>query len=468
MAKKTPPPAVTIIGGGLAGTEATFQLIRRGVRVRLYEMRGKLETGAHKSNLLGELVCSNSMGSNLPDRASGLIKEEMRALTSYILDVAYKYRVPAGQALAVDRDAFSREITRFIRGHSLVEYINEEATSFPTVEDGMCILATGPLTSPGMLTFLKNEFGIDQLHFFDAIAPVVEAESVDLSRAFRANRYGDDGGDYLNCPMSKEEYEAFVAELVKAERIPLPEFELAARKKLFSACQPVEEIAVSGNDSLRFGPLKPVGLNDPVTGRRPWAVVQLRQDNLLGSMYNLVGFQTNLKHAEQERVFRMIPALANAKFLRLGQMHKNTYLQSPKLLTGTLQVKNRPNLFLAGQLTGVEGYTESAAMGLIAGFNAARISLGKSPVIPPPESIMGALVHYITFEGHKHFAPMNANFGLFDAFPTPVLSHDAELEIEGSSKDDEKGKGSGASGTDRRSLLIAAGRRAFRQFTTDL
>ncbi|MFZ2960538.1 MAG: methylenetetrahydrofolate--tRNA-(uracil(54)-C(5))-methyltransferase (FADH(2)-oxidizing) TrmFO [Candidatus Ozemobacteraceae bacterium] len=467
MPKKTPPLPVTIIGGGLAGTEATFQLIRRGIRVKLYEMRSKVETGAHRSDLLGELVCSNSMGSNLPDRASGLLKEEMRALASYFLDVAYKYRVPAGQALAVDRDAFAREITRFIRGHSLVEFVNDEFTSLPSAEEGMCIIATGPLTSPGLLAALKKEFGVDQLHFFDAIAPVVSADSIDMTKAFRANRY-EDGGDYLNCPMSKEEYEAFITELLKAERIPLPEFEKAAKKTLFSACQPVEAIAASGRESLRFGPLKPVGLADPKTKHRPWAVVQLRQDNLLASMFNLVGFQTNLKHSEQERVFRMIPALANAKFVRLGQMHKNSYLHSPKILTGTLQVKNRPHLFIAGQLTGVEGYTESAAMGLLAGFNAARISLGKPPVIPPPESIMGALVKYITFEGHKHFAPMNANFGLFDASPTPVPNRDLEPELVGSSKDDEKGKGSSGSGTDRRSLLIAAARRAFRQFTTEL
>ena len=446
MGKKITPPNISILGGGLAGTEAAFQLIRRGIRVKLYEMRPRTETGAHRTDLLGELVCSNSMGSNLPDRASGLLKEEMRALSSYILDVAYKYRVPAGQALAVDRDAFAREITRFIKGHSLVEFINEEMTEFP--EEGIVIIATGPLTSPGLAATLKKNLGADQLHFFDAIAPLVTSESVDMNHAFRANRYSEDGGDYLNCPMSKDEYEAFVKALLEAEKIPLPEFEKQARKALFSGCQPIEEIAASGAESLRFGPMKPMGLVNPKTGHRPWAVVQLRQDNLLGSMYNLVGFQTNLKHPEQERVLRMIPALANAQFMRFGQMHKNLYLHSPKILTGTMQIKDHPNWYLAGQICGVEGYTESAATGLLAGLNAARIALGKQPVVPPPESVMGALIRYITFEGHKQFAPMNANFGLFDNQATPGL--------------DSPGTG------DRRALIIGNARRAFRKFFDEL
>lgn len=448
MGKKITPPNISILGGGLAGTEAAFQLIRRGIRVKLYEMRPRTETGAHRTDLLGELVCSNSMGSNLPDRASGLLKEEMRALSSYILDVAYKYRVPAGQALAVDRDAFAREITRFIKGHSLVEFINEEITEFP--DDGIVIVASGPLTSPGLAATLKKRLGADQLHFFDAIAPVVTAESVDMTYAFKGNRYsdGEDGGDYVNCPMSKDEYEAFVKALLEAERIPLPEFEKQAKKALFSGCQPIEEIAASGPESLRFGPMKPMGLVNPKTGHRPWAVVQLRQDNLLGSMYNLVGFQTNLKHSEQERILRMIPGLATGQFVRFGQMHKNLYLHSPKILTSTMQIKDQPNWYLAGQICGVEGYTESAATGLLAGLNAARIALGKQPVSPPPESIMGALIRYITFEGHKHFAPMNANFGLFDNQPVPAPD----------------GTGSG----DKRALIVGLARRAFRKFFDDL
>lgn len=444
MAKKNSPLPVTIIGAGLAGTEATYQLVRRGIPVKLYEMRPKVSTEAHKTDLLAELVCSNSLGSNLPDRASGLLKEEMRAIGSYILDTAYKYRIPAGQALAVDRDAFAREITRYVKGHSLVEFVGEEADDLP--EEGMVIIATGPLTSDRFLKRLKKLFGEEHLYFFDAIAPIVSAGTVNMESAFRADRYGTAGqrGDYINCPMNREEYEHFVGELLKAQRIPIPEFEKDARKKLFTACQPVEEIAAGGPDSLRFGPMKPVGLTDPRSGRRPYAAVQLRQDNLLGNMFNLVGFQTNLKHSEQERVFRLIPALREAQFVRFGQMHKNIFLKSPALLTTTLQTREKPNVFLAGQITGVEGYTESAAMGLLAGYNAARISLKKEPVSPPPESIMGALLKYITYPGHKTFQPMNATFGLYD--------------LEGDLKDE----------ADRRQLLVARARKSFRTFTDEL
>ena len=443
MAKKVNPKAVTVIGGGLAGTEAAFQLVRRGIPVRLYEMRPKVPTGAHRTELFAELVCSNSLGSNLPDRASGLLKEELRAMSSYILDVAYKYRVPAGQALAVDRDAFAREVTRYIKGHSLVEFIGEEVTSLP--DDGMVILATGPLTSPALLANLAKLFGKPNLFFFDAIAPLVSADSIDLTQTFKGDRYAtDEKGDYINCPLNKEEYEMFVAEILKAEKIPLAQHEKIAKKNLFVACQPVEEIAASGVESLRFGPMKPVGLIDPKTKRRPYAVVQLRQDNLLGNLYNLVGFQTNLKHGEQERVFRLIPALRNAVFARLGQMHKNSYFNSPQILTKTLQTIKNPDLFIAGQITGVEGYTESAATGLLAGYNAARISLGKPVVVPPPESLLGALLNYITFEGHKNFTPMNANFGLFQS----------EKGIDDDSN--------------RKSQLIIRARKAFRQFIDEL
>lgn len=449
MARKNDHPNVTVIGAGLAGVEAAFQLIRRGVRVKLVEMRPKVQTGAHSTDLLAELVCSNSVGSNLPDRASGLLKEELRALSSYILDVAYKYRVPAGNALAVDREAFAREITRYMTGHSHVEFVNDEAVEFP--DEGIVILATGPLTSPRMLAWLSKTFGADKLAFFDAIAPVISSESVDMNSAFVANRYGDGEvlGDYINCPMSKAEYEEFVKQLLAAERTPLPEFEKEARRQFFSGCQPVEEIAASGPDSLRFGPMKPVGFNDPKTGRRPWAVVQLRQDNLLGSMFNIVGFQTNLKHSEQERVFRLIPALKNAVFTRLGQMHRNSYLFSPAFLTPTLQVKDHPDWFVAGQICGVEGYTESTGMGLLAGLNAARICLKKPTVVPPPQTMLGALVKYVTFEGHKpkDFSPMNANFGLLTGSGPTVK---------------------GVTSDDRRAAAIIEARRAFKAFVGEL
>lgn len=439
MPKKPSPPLVTIVGAGLAGSEAAFQLVRRGIPVRLYEMRPKIETGAHRTDLFSELVCSNSLGSNLPDRASGLLKEECRAMGSYILDVAYKYRVPAGQALAVDRDAFAREITRYLKGHSLIEVVQEEVTKIPS--EGIVILATGPLTSPGLLNSLAKLVGKPNLFFFDAIAPLLSAESIDMECTFRGDRYAPaEKGDYLNCPMSKEEYDLFVDELLKAEKIPLAKHEKDAKKTFFSACQPVEEIAASGHDSLRFGPMKPVGLVDPKTKKRPYAMVQLRQDNLLGNLYNIVGFQTNLRFEEQERIFKLIPALKNAQFIRLGQMHRNSYIYSPALLTGTLQTKKNPDLFVAGQLCGVEGYTESTAMGLLAGFNAARKSLGKDPVVPPPETLMGALVKYITFPGHKAFTPMNANFGIFQG------------DKEFPENDERKG------------LLIARARKAFRTF----
>ena len=412
MPKKLNPSPVTIIGAGLSGAEATFQLVRRGIPVKLIEMRPQQHSGAHRTDSLAELVCSNSLGSNLPDRASGLLKEELRALGSYVLDVAYKYRVPAGNALAVDREAFAREITRYIKGHSHVTFINEEAIDLPS--EGVVIVATGPLTSLNMLSFLGKSFGMKQLNFFDAIAPIVSADSVDMNCAFKGDRYGDIGkGDHINCSLNKEEYDNFVKQLLEAERIELPEFEKKARKNFFSACQPIEEIASTGSESLRFGPMKPVGLIDPKTKRRPYAVVQLRQDNLLSSLYNLIGFQTNLKHTEQERVLRMIPALKNARFVRLGQMHQNAYLNSPKILTPTLQVKDHPDWFIAGQITGVEGYTESTAMGLLAGLNAARMALGKTLVVPPVQSMFGALINYITFKGHKSFTPINANFALF-------------------------------------------------------
>ncbi len=440
--RKNKEIAVTVIGAGLAGTEAVFQLIRRQIPVRLIEMRPKVSTGAHTTDQFAELVCSNSVGSNLPDRASGLLKEEMRLLGSYFMEVAYKYRVPAGNALAVDRGAFAREITRYLRTHSLIEFVNEEAVELP--EDGLVIIATGPLTSPALLESLQKRLGKKKLEFFDAVAPLVAADSIDREIAFKGNRYGEPGkGDYLNCPMNKEQYLEFVKALLEAERIDLSNLEKNARKQFFNACQPVEIIAESGVDSLRFGPLKPVGFTDPKTGKRPYAVVQLRQDNLLASLYNMVGFQTNLKHPEQKRVFSMIPGLEKAEFVRLGQMHRNSYINSPELLLPTLQLRNDPRIFFAGQLCGVEGYTESAATGLLAGINAVRIINGKEPVVAPPATMLGGLVNYITFAGHKDFHPMNANFGIF------------------SGED-------GAKGEVRKEQIIRQARRQFREFFDQL
>ncbi|GAB4274293.1 MAG: FADH(2)-oxidizing methylenetetrahydrofolate--tRNA-(uracil(54)-C(5))-methyltra nsferase TrmFO [Candidatus Rifleibacteriota bacterium] len=410
--KKNKKIEVTVIGAGLAGTEAVYQLIRRQIPVRLCEMRPKVNTGAHTTDLFAELVCSNSVGSNLPDRASGLLKEEMRLLGSYFMDVAYKYRVPAGNALAVDRGAFSREITRYLKGHTLIDFVNDEIVDIP--EDGLVIIATGPLTSPKLMKSIEKLVGIKHLEFFDAIAPLVSAETIDMQIAFRQDRYGEPGkGDYINCPMNKEEYLAFVDALLKAEKIPLSELEENEKKKYFTACQPVEVIASTGTDSLRFGPMKPVGLTDPRTGNRPYAVVQLRQDNLLASLYNLVGFQTNLRHEAQKNVFRMIPGLNNAEFIRFGQMHRNSYINAPALLMPTLQLRKERRIFFAGQISGVEGYTESAATGLLAGINASRIIQGKEPVCMPAQTMLGGLINYITYQGHKQFHPMNANFGIF-------------------------------------------------------
>jgi len=440
--RKNKTIGITVLGAGLAGTEAVYQLIRRQIPVRLVEMRPKQTTGAHTSDQFAELVCSNSIGSNLPDRASGLLKEELRLLGSYIIDVAYKYRVPAGNALAVDRGAFAREITRYLKGHTLIDFVNDEATEIP--DDGLVIVATGPLTSQNLLQSIKKKLGTSHLEFFDAIAPLVSTESIDMNIAFKGDRYGEgDKGDYINCPMNREQYLAFVNALVKAERIELSKLEKDERKKFFNACQPVEIIAESGVDSLRFGPMKPVGFIDPKTGKRPYAIVQLRQDNLLASLYNLVGFQTNLKHAEQKRVFRMIPGLEKAEFFRLGQMHRNSYINSPKLLTPTLQLKKDSRIFFAGQLCGVEGYTESAATGLVAGMNAVRILQGKEPVVFPPETMTGSLLQYITFDGHKEFHPMNANFGIF------------------------KGE-AGLKGDLRKEQIIKSARRAFRDFCDSL
>ena len=408
---------LTIIGGGLAGSEAAWQAAQRGLRVRLCEMRPKLQTGAHQTQDLAELVCSNSLGSNLPDRASGLLKSEARILGSMLLEAAGDASLPAGGALAVDRELFARLVTERIEDHPNIEIVREEVREIP---DTPTIFASGPLTSPALSQSISELSGEEHLYFFDAIAPVIHADSINMEIAFRASRYGtgeQEEGDYINCPFSREEYQAFVEELLKAERIELRSFEDAIRSGVkaghfFEGCLPVEVIAERGADSLAFGPMRPVGLRDPRTGRRPHAIVQLRQDNLAGSLYNLVGFQTNLKFPAQKRIFRMIPGLENAEFMRYGQMHRNTFIASPKLLRPTLQHIRRDNLFFAGQITGVEGYMGNIATGLLAGVNAARLHHREEPLILPQTTMLGALCHYVTHADLKDFQPMKANFGI--------------------------------------------------------
>jgi methylenetetrahydrofolate--tRNA-(uracil-5-)-methyltransferase len=406
-----------VIGGGLAGSEAAYQAARRGLRVRLYEMRPAIQTGAHQTQDLAELVCSNSLGSNLPDRASGVLKNELRALGSMLLECAETASLPAGGALAVDRELFARLVTERIEKHPNIEVVREEVKETPNTPT---IIASGPLTSPALSGSIAALSGEEHLFFFDAIAPVVQAESIDMNIAFRASRYGtgaQEEGDYLNCPLTKDEYYAFVEALLKAERIELRSFEEAIKSGVkaghfFESCLPVEIIAERGVDSLAFGPMRPVGLRDPHTGKRPYAVVQLRQDNLAGSLYNLVGFQTNLKYPEQKRVFHLIPGLGNAEFVRYGQMHRNTFIASPKLLRPTLQHIQRADLFFAGQITGVEGYMGNIATGLLAGINAARLHQHDEPYTLSPTTMLGALCHYITHADLKDFQPMKANFGI--------------------------------------------------------
>ena len=411
---------IKIIGGGLAGSEAAWQAAQQGFSVKLYEMRPKKETGAHQSADLAELICSNSLGSNLPDRASGLLKNELRRMGSLLLELAEKHAVPAGGALAVDREGFARAVTETLEAHPNIEVIREEATEVPA---GPTIIASGPLTSDALSASIAKLTGEDHLYFFDAIAPIVYFESINMEIAFRASRYDrgeDEDGDYINCPFTKDEYERFQSALLEAERIELHSFELALEGGVkagahhyFEGCLPVEVIASRGEKSLAFGPLRPVGLADPRTGRRPYAVLQLRQDNLAGDLYNLVGFQTNLKFPEQRRVFRLIPGLENVEFARYGQMHRNTFIASPRLLHPTLQFRTRDNLFFAGQITGVEGYIGNVATGLLAGQNLARLLTDKSPLELPNTTMLGALCHYITHADEKDFQPMKANFGIF-------------------------------------------------------
>lgn len=400
---------INVIGAGLAGCEAAMQIANRGIEVRLYEMKPKKKTPAHKSDLFGELVCSNSLKAMRVESAAGLLKEEMRRLDSFLMKCADKCAVPAGGALAVDRKIFARLVTEGINNHPNITVIGDEVTSIPT--DAVTVIATGPLTSDALASQIEKMFG-DSLSFFDAAAPIVTAESVDMDYAFCASRY-DRGGedDYINCPMNKEEYEIFYEALVNAERAPLHDFDVM-NPKVYEGCMPVEVLAQRGEGALRFGPMKPVGLVNPRTGHRPWAVLQLRKENTAGSMYNLVGFQTNLKFPEQKRVFSLIPALHKAEFTRYGVMHRNTFLCSPKILDSDFSVKENKNLFFAGQITGVEGYMESAASGIIAGINAANIVLGKKTVVLPDTSMIGALSRYISNPEVKKFQPMGANFGV--------------------------------------------------------
>jgi methylenetetrahydrofolate--tRNA-(uracil-5-)-methyltransferase len=401
-----------VIGGGLAGTEAAWQAAELGVHVRLYEMRPQRNTPAHVTNNLAELVCSNSLGSDLPAKAPGLLKAEMRGLGSMILTCAEQAAVPAGSSLAVDRDLFAELVTGKIESHPRIELVREEVTQIP---DEPCIIATGPLTSAALTAEIGQLSGQEYLYFYDALSPIVNYETIDMTIAFRQSRYdkgAQDDGDYINCPMTEAEYDHFHQALLEAETITLRQFE-QEDPRFFEGCMPVEVMAGRGREALAFGPLRPVGLTDPRTGKRPYAVVQLRQDNLAGSLYNIVGFQTNLKWGEQRRVLRLIPGLEQAEFMRYGMMHRNTYINSTQLLHPSLQYRNRADLFFAGQIVGVEGYVGNAGTGLLAGVNAARLLARQHPVILPPTTMLGALCHYVTHAEANNFQPMKANFGLF-------------------------------------------------------
>ena len=400
---------INVIGAGLAGCEAVMQIASAGVPVRLYEMKPNKKSPAHKTNYFGELVCSNSLKAMRVESAAGLLKEEMRRLNSFLMQCADKCQVPAGGALAVDREKFAQLVTEGIQSHPLIEVVSEEITKIP--EDGITVIATGPLTSDALAKSIEERFG-GSLSFFDAAAPIVTADSVDMEFAFTASRYERGGeDDYINCPMNKEEYERFYHALVSAERAPLHDFDVS-NPKVYEGCMPVEVMAQRGEGTLRFGPMKPVGLINPKTGHRPWAVLQLRKENAAGTMYNLVGFQTNLKFPEQKRVFSLIPALHNADFVRYGVMHRNTFLCSPKILNADFSVKENSNLFFAGQITGVEGYMESAASGILAGMNAVRVLRGQPTLVFPADTMMGALSRYIADPTVKKFQPMGANLGI--------------------------------------------------------
>ncbi|MFC4598930.1 FADH(2)-oxidizing methylenetetrahydrofolate--tRNA-(uracil(54)-C(5))-methyltransferase TrmFO [Cohnella hongkongensis] len=412
--------SVTVIGAGLAGSEAAWQIAAQGVPVTLYEMRPVRQTPAHHTGGFAELVCSNSLRANGLTNAVGVLKEEMRRLDSLILACADQHAVPAGGALAVDREGFSAEVTKRLRAHPLITVRNEEVTAIP--EEGIVVVATGPLTSPELSDAIKRLLGEEYFYFFDAAAPIVEKDSIDFDKVFLASRYDKGEAAYLNCPMTEAEFDAFYDALIHAETAEVKDFE---KEMYFEGCMPIEVMAKRGKQTVLFGPMKPVGLVDPRTGTKSHAVIQLRQDNAAGTLYNIVGFQTHLKWGEQKRVFSLIPGLENAEFVRYGVMHRNTFINSPKLLQPTYQFRGRETLFFAGQMTGVEGYVESAASGLIAGLNAGRLAAGREPLTLPADTTLGSMAHYITTADFKHFQPMNANFGLF-----PPLGYRAKSKKE--------------------------------------
>ncbi len=410
---------VKVIGGGLAGSEAAWQLAERDFAVELFEMRPRRTTGAHVSDRLGELVCSNSLGSKLPDRASGLLQLEVKLLGSLLLDIAERCALPAGGALAVDREAFASQVTDAVHSHPNITVIREEVQVIP---EGPTIIATGPLTAEALATDIAHLTGQQYLYFYDAIAPIVTAESIDMNIAFSANRYGRgaaEEGDYINCPMNREEYFRFVSALREAAAVELRDFE-REDPHFFEGCLPIEQLAARGEETLAYGPMRPVGIRDPRTQKRPFAVVQLRRDNLAGSLYNIVGFQTNIRWGDQERILRLIPGLEQAEFVRMGQMHRNTFINSPTLLSPTMQFRTRPDLCFGGQITGVEGYVGNIATGLIAAINLSGYLRGSSPFVLPQDTMLGALCHYVTHAEPKHFQPMKANFGILPDLPEPI------------------------------------------------
>jgi len=432
---------VTVIGAGLAGSEAAYQLAMAGFQVNLYEMRPLIQTGAHTTDYFAELICSNSLGSNLPDRAAGVLKNELRRMGSLLMKIADEFELPAGGALAVDRDLFSGKVTRILTTHPNIKIYREEVKEVPS---NPTIIASGPLTSSALSQSISRITNSNNLFFYDAIAPIVNYESINLDVAFRASRYQKDeeeSGDYINCPFSKEEYDRFVFELTNAQRIELKNFESqinqgvkAGFDQYFEGCLPIEVLANRGEKSLAFGPLRPVGIWNPYGGKRPYAVLQLRQDNIAGTLYNMVGFQTNLKFSEQKRVFQMIPGLENATFARYGQMHRNTFIASPKLLLPTLQFNQRNDLFFAGQITGVEGYVGNIATGLLAGINMSRYLSGHKLLELPKQTMLGALVHYITHASMRDFQPMKANFGILPSINAKGKRERAKLYAQEAKK----------------------------------
>lgn len=418
----TDMPVVNVVGAGLAGSEAAWQIAQRGVKVRLYEMRPVKSTPAHHTDQFAELVCTNSLRANQITNAVGLLKEEMRRLNSLVMTSADANAVPAGGALAVDRDDFSGQITTTLREHPNIEVIAEELSEFP---EGITVVATGPLTSPAMAEQIQQLNGAEGLHFYDAAAPILTKESIDFDKVYLKSRYDKGEAAYLNCPMTRDEFMAFRDALATAEQAEMHGFE---DDQVFEGCMPIEVMARRGEKTMLFGPMKPVGLEDPKTNQRPYAVVQLRQDNAAGSLYNIVGFQTHLKWGEQRRIFRMIPGLENAEFVRYGVMHRNTFMNSPEVLQPTYESKQKAGLFFAGQMTGVEGYVESAASGLLAGINAARLAQGQATLTLDPATAIGSMANYITHTNGKHFQPMNANFGILAPLPEKIRDKKARYQ----------------------------------------